>query len=318
MWRGRIRVVALTLAALFTGVRATSAQTGSVETPSELLQAILIDEQQGTGEQWAFSGNGGYVFRYFIDLFGDGSDEVAIKFSIAPNHWHLFTTDPENGYLGEIRIKGISRLAGKAVAGKTVLRSSYSANYDSPPLKAHTEYIIDTTIYPTGLQTSHREVGIDATHDEFEAIRTSSNTELRESLIEGIELSNLKDYTSSAPNWKPYTPAEFIERQGYPIHVDHVDTPPSFHIDRAIEALQKPPKTPPQATASDLPSQAPVKGSMRSPSDEVQPPTPAETKAAEPEAPKPGRSILLIPVLIGAAALLGLLAWLIMRGKAKP
>lgn len=109
---------------------------------SEALDKVeyekLLDIIYGRAKEgWEYSGSGGYMFRFTLDVAGDKKPETMVRFSIedAP-YWFLFsdsdsTTDDNKKYLGVLFFSGIGGInISNKNQGISKLFGTYRNHYD--------------------------------------------------------------------------------------------------------------------------------------------------------------------------------------------
>ena len=145
-----------------------------------MLLDIIYDRSK---EGWQYSGSGGYMFRFTLDVAGDKKPETMIRFSIetAPR-WFLFSdsnTDGNKKYLGELNLPGIGGMnISNKNQGISKLLETYETsfdvrvpyNFEATPFKPFEGYILEEEISEEGIKKHVRVVGKDATIKEFLAL----------------------------------------------------------------------------------------------------------------------------------------------------
>ena len=190
----------------------------------EKLLDIIYDRSK---EGWEYSGSGGYMFRFTLDVAGDKKPETMVRFSIeTPPRWFLFsdsdsTTDDNKKYLGELNLPGIGGInISNKNQGISKLFGTYETsyyvgvpyNFEATPFKPFGKYILEEEISEEGIKRHVRVVGKDATDEEYRALSTfTDNPEgvtLLKPKIEYISLRNL--LMDKDPEWLEFRFEEWV------------------------------------------------------------------------------------------------------------
>ena len=86
---------------LIVGLLASQAAALTVEDAIiRVVQPEILSLRKTGAEAWESAGNGGYIFRFYLDADGDGLDELFIKSSLRhEGHWMLFKKNGEESWM---------------------------------------------------------------------------------------------------------------------------------------------------------------------------------------------------------------------------
>lgn len=170
----------------------------------------------GAGDVWAYSGNGGYAFRFEKDVSGGPEKELFINFSVRPNVWRVFAGE-SNTLLGEVEFASFDFIHSKKEGGQTRILRSYSADsYAEPPFEPFGNYVLEQIITESGIESKVRKVGVDATESEFSDLRLgneSGNITWAKPAVQAIALKDL--LLEPDANWFDFDPDKAQVRNGY-------------------------------------------------------------------------------------------------------
>lgn len=79
---------------IFSGV----SQASETSTIAEFVRPLVGNLENGPGDVWSGSGQGGYIFRFFFDVNEDGTDELFLMSSTFPNAWKIYMKGVEGNY----------------------------------------------------------------------------------------------------------------------------------------------------------------------------------------------------------------------------
>ncbi|MDK3160317.1 hypothetical protein QPK87_27715 [Kamptonema cortianum] len=173
----------------------------------------LVD---GAGDVWAYSGNGGYAFKFEKDVSGGPEKELFVNFSIRPNVWHVFAGE-SNTLLGEVEFASFDFMHATKEGGQTRVLRSYSADsYAEPPFEPFGNYVLEQTITESGIESKVRKVGVDATESEFSELRLGTESEKINWAKPAVQAIALKDLLIEPDaSWFEFDPDEAQVRNGY-------------------------------------------------------------------------------------------------------
>lgn len=174
----------------------------------------LVD---GAGDVWAYSGNGGYVFKFEKDVVGGPEKELFVNFSVRPNVWHIFTGGDNRALIGEIMFPSFDFKHSKKEGGQTrVLRSYRADSYAEPPFEPFGNYVLEKHITDNGIESKVRKVGVDATENEFNELRSETESETISWAKPAVQAIALKDLLFEPDaSWFEFNPDEAQVRNGY-------------------------------------------------------------------------------------------------------
>lgn len=197
---------------------------------SEALDKVIYEKlldiiYNRAKEGWQYSGSGGYMFRFTLDVAGDKKPETMVRFSIedAP-YWFLFSdsaTDDNKKYQGVLMFSGIGgiNISNKNQGISKLLRTyrtfyyaGYPPYYDKAMFKPFEKYILEQEISEEGIKRHVRVVGKDATEEEYRALaRDTDNPEgviYLKPKFEYISLRNL--LMDKDPEWLEFRVEEWV------------------------------------------------------------------------------------------------------------
>ncbi|RYD82244.1 MAG: hypothetical protein EOP84_09700 [Verrucomicrobiaceae bacterium] len=174
----------------------------------------LID---GAGDVWAYSGNGGYVFKFEKDVSGGPEPELFVNFSLRPEVWHVFTGGDNKVPIGKIMFPSFDFKQSAKENGRTRILRAYSADsYASPPFEPFGNYILEEIITESGIASKIRKVGVDATVVEFNDLRREAGSETISWAKPSVQAITLRDLLLEPDaNWSDFDPDETQVRNGY-------------------------------------------------------------------------------------------------------
>ena len=198
----------------------------SVALERAVYEKILDVVHKRTKEGWQYSGSGGYIFKFELDVAGNHSPETFVSLSIENSfhyvRWFVFI-DRNSGYnteyLGELNFPNFTfNLANKNQGRSTVLQPYQPDSYAEPPLKPFGTYIREQEISEEGIKRHIREVG----NEEYRALRNDSDNPegvvLQTPKVEYISLREL--LMDEHPEWLELGDyEEWVKPAGHFVHV---------------------------------------------------------------------------------------------------
>jgi hypothetical protein len=143
----------------------------------EVLKNELKTLVDGAGDVWAYSGNGGYVFKFEKDVSGGAEKELFVNFSVRPDVWYIYTGGDERRLIGDIMFPSFDFIHIAKENGITRILRSYSADgYATHPFEPFGKYVLERVISDTGIESKIRKVGLDATESEFNDLRLGTQS----------------------------------------------------------------------------------------------------------------------------------------------
>jgi len=186
----------------------------SVYGPLEGELKALVD---GAGDVWAYSGNGGYAFKFEKDVSGGPEEELFVNFSLRPNVWHVFSAGDNKTLLGQVEFPSFDFIHSKKEHGQTRILRSYSADsYAAPPFEPFGKYVLEQVITESGVDSKVRKVGVEATEREFNDLRLGTESTSVKWANPALQAVMLKDLLLQ-PNekWFDFDPDKAQVRNGY-------------------------------------------------------------------------------------------------------
>lgn len=173
----------------------------------------LVD---GAGDVWAYSGNGGYAFKFEKDVSGGPEKELFINFSVRPNVWRVFAGE-NNTLLGDVGFASFDFIHSKKEGGQTRVLRSYSADsYAEAPFEPFGNYVFEKHITDNGIESKVRKVGVNATQSEFTDLRLETESENFSWAKPAVQAIALKDLLLEPDaSWFEFNPDEAQVRNGY-------------------------------------------------------------------------------------------------------
>jgi hypothetical protein len=202
-------LISMTLFGLFCsfGIAAAKNRIGAID---NFIRPIIAKElpKSGNSAEWDGSGNGGYLFRYLIDVTGDGRAEILVSSSLASfsnrSEWKVFDVSP-NGEM--MPYEGVVNLIADAVwvaraGGTTELRCEWPPDFDS-------DEGLKNRLLPEG-EVRHLVSRIEFAYPKINEIKASVTDEEAVSLRAGstdtkavLEVMLLADYlTNETATWQ--------------------------------------------------------------------------------------------------------------------
>ena len=206
----------------------------SVALEDAVYKKILDIVYNRSKEGWEYSGSGGYIFKFKLDVAGSDSPETFFNLSIENashySRWFVFierNAGYNTEYLGELHFPGFAfNLANKNQGISTLLKAYQTDSYAEPPFKPFGKYIVAQQISDQGIESHIREVGSDASEEEHRAlINDSDNPEgvvLQIPNIEFISLQNLLLDEDSV--WYEYRGEDWVLQAGHLLRLQDVET----------------------------------------------------------------------------------------------
>lgn len=282
----------------------------------------LVD---GAGDVWAYSGNGGYVFKFEKDVVGGPEKELFVNFSVRPNVWHIFTSGDKRALIGEIMFPSFDFIHSKKEGGQTRKLRSYRADsYAEPPFEPFGNYVLEQIITESGIESKVRKVGVDATENEFNELRSGTESETISWAKPAVQAIALKDLLFE-PNasWYEFNPDEAQVRNGYywlPGDVARISAFASAFTPKvALEALN-------QKLGVSRPNEGDSASTSGSPVRSTPTPAMAEPAGVKDSTPQPktsptpatvetesSSSFPILPVAIVGAVILGIVIYVLRR-----
>lgn len=197
--------------------------------PERFLGFLENQIRNSAKEAWIYSGSGGYVFKYELDLVGDGKPEKMVALSFNQGIWHIFTSDKTPELIGDIHSGGLNPLNplnplnSAKTEDVTLLSSPFSDNHDNPPLEKFKEYILETRISREGISKEHREVGKDATRAEYDALADRRENDAGGSTAPTVYYASMRSFVDGNPEWREIVSEEWL-KMDYFYHKDIAET----------------------------------------------------------------------------------------------
>ena len=291
-----------------------SLATAKIFAQEHAVYAVLENELKplvdGPGDVWAYSGSGGYIYKFEKDVCGSAEKEVFVNFSVRPNIWHIFTGGVNKIRLGEILFPSFDFKHTAKENGMTQVLRSYSADsYATPPFEPFGKYVLEQIISESGVKSKVRQVGVDSTEGEFknlEAEADSAKVTWAKPEIHATTLQKLLLEPDAL--WFDFDPNEAQERNGFwfpgdapRVSAHAVTFTPKVALESLKQKLAVPVATNDNgAITSEHPSQSTANPTMTSPTN------------AEPQS-RVGFPILSVAILALVVVIMGIVISMMRR-----
>jgi len=169
------------------------------------------------GDVWAYSGKGGYVFKFEKDVSGGPENEIFVNFSVRPNVWQVFAGGENKILLGEVEFASFDFIYSKKENGQSRILRSYEADsYAVPPFEPFGKYVLAQIITESGIDSEILKVGVDTPKSKFDDLKfgvESENISWASPDVQVITLESL--LLESDASWFSFEPDEAYIKYGY-------------------------------------------------------------------------------------------------------